>query len=413
MRRCWLAARLCAIAVALALLAPLLGAAGEPILVLVSFDGWRWDYTDRPPARNLRALAARGVRVRELIPSFPTLTFPNHYTIVTGLYPDHHGVIANWMVDPSTGARFSMSAETARESYWWSGEPIWVTAVRQGRRAAATFWPGSEVEIGNTRPTYWEPFEGPRPADVRVSRVLDLLALPEDRRPSFLTLYLDDVDHAGHDFGPDSGELMTALGTADAALGRLVDGVARLGLTDRVTIVVVSDHGMAALSEDRTIWLEDYVNVADLDVTEWDGLLELTPRIDRVEDVYERLRKAHPRLHVFTRDRLPARLHYGTNARVPPIVGLPDEGWAVMTRARRQERLDEGRRPRRGAHGFDPEYRSMHALFVAAGPEIRRGLVVPSMANVHVYDFLCRALKLTPAANDGDPAVTRGFFAGR
>jgi predicted AlkP superfamily pyrophosphatase or phosphodiesterase len=409
-RRWWLAARLCALVFALALAAPSARGAADPILVLVSFDGWRWDYTDRPPARNLRALAARGVRVRELVPSFPTLTFPNHYTLVTGLYPDRHGIVANWMTDRMTGERFSMSSPAVRDPRWWGGEPIWVTAVRQGRRAAATFWPGSEADILDTRPTYWEPFDGKRPADIRVSGVLDLLALPDDRRPSFLTLYLDDVDHAGHDFGPDSAELMTALGTLDGALGRLVDGVDRLALADRVTLVVVSDHGMTALSEDRVIWLDDYVNVDDLDVTEWEGLLELTPKTGRVEEVYQRLRRAHPRLRVFTRETVPARLHYRQHARIPAIIGLPDDGWVVTTRARRQQRRDDGRPPPRGAHGFDPAYRSMHALFVAAGPEVRRGLVVPSIANVHVYDFLCAVLNLTPAPNDGDPAVARGFL---
>jgi predicted AlkP superfamily pyrophosphatase or phosphodiesterase len=411
--RRWLAVRLCALVVALAVIAPSahVRASGAPILVLVSFDGWRWDYTDRAPARNLRALASRGVRVRELVPSFPSLTFPNHYTLVTGLYPAHHGIVANTMIDPATHERFAMSTPAVGESRWWGGEPIWVTAIRQGRRAAAMFWPGSEAEILGVRPTYWEPFDGKRPADTRVARVLEWLALPEDQRPSFLTLYLDDVDHAGHDFGPDSPELYAALATLDGALGRLVDGVSRLGLADRVTIVVVSDHGMTALSNQRVIWLDDYLDVADLDVTEWEGLLELTPKTASVDSVYRRLRGAHPRLRVFTRATMPARLHYGGNPRIPAIIALPDDGWTVTTRARRARRQEDGHDPQRGAHGFDPAYRSMHALFVAAGPDVRRGLTVPSMANVHVYNFLCDVLKLTPAPNDGDPAVVRRFLA--
>src|SRR5262245_35840001 len=159
----------------------------DPILVLVSFDGWRWDYTDRFDVPNVRALAARGVRVRELIPSFPALTFPNHYTIVTGLYPEHHGIVANVMLDSSMPERFTMSSQTSRESAWWGGEPIWVTAVRQGRRSATMFWPGSEVEIRGVRPTYWKPFDSKLPSEARTAQALEWLGLPESERPSVVT----------------------------------------------------------------------------------------------------------------------------------------------------------------------------------------------------------------------------------
>src|SRR5262245_2257345 len=175
--------------VALAILFASLGCAqtgSNPILILVSFDGWRWDYTNQLQAPNLRALARRGVHARELIPVTPSLTFPNHYSIVTGLYPPHHGIVANVMRDPSIPDKFTMSAETARDSRWWGGEPIWVTAERQGRRTAAMFWPGSEAEIRGVRPTFWQKFDGDMPAAARTSRILSYLALPESERPSFL-----------------------------------------------------------------------------------------------------------------------------------------------------------------------------------------------------------------------------------
>ena len=366
-------------------------------------------------------MASRGVRVRELIPSFPALTFPNHYTIVTGLYPSHHGIVANVISDPAMPERFTMSAETMKDARWWGGEPMWATAIRQGQRAAAMFWPGSEAAIGGVRPTYWEPFDGKRPAESRVNRVLEWLALPEDKRPSFLTLYFDDIDHAGHESGPDSPELAQAMVVVDNAIGRVVDGINRLGLADRVNVVVVSDHGMTALSESRVIYLDDYIDVATVDVTEWGGFLSLSPtpdgpdtppngRMTAVGDLYNRLRGANPHLRVYTQETMPARLHYVGNPRIAAIIGMADDGWIVTTRARQQRRRDDGRTPERGAHGFDPEYRSMHALFVAAGPSIRRGVVVPTLANVHVYDFMCAILELTPAANDGDSAATRGFL---
>jgi predicted AlkP superfamily pyrophosphatase or phosphodiesterase len=382
---------------------------GAPILVLVSFDGWRWDYLDRVAAPNLRALAARGVRASELIPSFPTFTFPNHYTIVTGLYPGHHGIVANVIADASFPERFTMAAATARDARWWDGEPIWVTAIRQGRRAAPTFWPGAEAAIGGMRPTYWEPFDNNLPNASRVTRALERLALPDGQRPAFVSLYFSEVDHAGHVYGPDSPELETAAADLDVALGQLVAGVKRLGLEDRTTAIVVSDHGMAPVAEDRRIFLDDYVALNTVDIVEQGAFLQLAPKTGTVDALYQRLHEAHPHLAIYKRERLPARFHYPVQPRVQPIIGVLDEGWIVTSHAREASRRP-GAEPSRGAHGFDPELRSMHGLFVAAGPPIRSGLVVAPFENVHIYDLMCAVLKLTPATNDGDPAVTRRFL---
>jgi len=374
----------------------------DPILILVSFDGWRWDYIDRLPAPNLRALASRGVRASELIPSFPALTFPNHYTIVTGLYPEHHGIVANTMADPSLPERFSMSAETAKDAVWWRGEPLWVTAIRQGRRAATMFWPGSEVAIGGVRPTYWKPYDKQLPSTDRVSRALEWLALPEPQRPAFVSLYFEAVDSAGHDYGVESPELVAAARELDAALGQLVGGVTRLGLDGRTTIVVVSDHGMTPLSYDRLIYLDGLIDLDTVNVLEWTGTLELSPRDGDVEALYRRLRGKDPHLAVYTREQLPARLHYRHNPRIPAIVGIPDDGWAVVS----DERLEE--HPlNAAAHGFDPANRSMHALFAAAGPRVRRGIVVAPFENVHIYNVLCAVLRVAPSKNDGDRAMIR------
>ena len=230
------------LALALVCAAPAVHRAADdpPIVILISFDGWRWDYIDRQPAPNLKALAARGVRARALIPSFPVLTFPNHYTLVTGLYPEHHGIVGNTMRDPAMPERFTQSSETAKDGRWWGGEPLWVTAIRQGRRAATMFWPGSEAAIGGVRPTYWKPYDKQFETRARVAQVLSWLALPAAERPSFISLYFEEVDTAGHDFGPDSPELATAARHLDDALGELVAGVHRLGLDDRTTIVAVS-----------------------------------------------------------------------------------------------------------------------------------------------------------------------------
>jgi predicted AlkP superfamily pyrophosphatase or phosphodiesterase len=400
-----LAAALAAAAILLCALATRAGAAVTPILVLVSVDGFRWDYSSRYPTPNLRALASRGVRAKALIPSFPSLTFPNHYTMATGLYPEHHGIVANTFEEPGNPVRFSMSRQDAvRDAHWWGGEPIWVTAERQGRRAAAMFWPGTEAAIRGIRPTYWRPFDGKLPAASRTAQVLEWLALPEDTRPSFVTLYYDDVDHAGHDFGPDAPETGTAVARVDREIGALSAGIRRLGLGQRTTIVVVSDHGMAPVSRSRFILLDDYIDIGRVAVLDSGGFLSVAPRNGGdTAAIAARLGDAHPHLRIYTRETIPARLHYSANPRIAPIVGVADVQWLVTTIAARQRRQDEGHQPPAGAHGYDPAETLMHAVFVAAGPDIAPGVVIEPFSNVDVYDIACAVLGLTPAANDGDP----------
>src|SRR4051812_10126871 len=376
-----------------------------PILILVLFRSWRWDYINRLPAPNLKALAARGVRARALIPSFPVLTFPNHYTIVTGLYPEHHGIVANTMRDAAMPERFSMSAETEKDGRWWGGEPVWVTAIRQGLRAATMLWPGSEAAIGGVRPTYAVSYEA-RPARLeRVRQVMAWLSLPEAERPAFVSLYFAEVDDAGHDFGPDSTELAAAVGELDEALGVLIDGVHRLGLDDRATIVVLSDHGMTPTSYDRIIYLDAWIDPDTVEILESGSSLQLTPRDSDVDGLYRRLHGKDPRLAIYTRANIPARLHFNGNPRIPAIIGVPDVGWSVTTGQRSMEQELHA-----GSHGYTPAASDMGALFVAAGPSLRHGLVVAPFENIHVYDLLCRLLRITPAKNDGRAAVTRGFL---
>ena len=409
---------LCRLAVLLALVlvcaerAP--RAADEPpILILVSFDGWRWDYVDRQPSPNLRALAARGIRATAMIPSFPVLTFPNHYTIATGLYPEHHGIVGNNIRDASMPDRFTMSSATARDGRWWGGEPVWATAIRQGLRAATLFWPGTEAAIGGVRPTYWKPFDKARGTLDRVEQALAWLALPAAEQPSFVSLYFEEVDTAGHDFGPDSPELATAVAHLDQALGALVAGVHRLGLDDRTTLVVVSDHGMTPTSYDRVIYLDALIDMSTVDVLEYGGTLQLNPLDGDVDGLYRRLHGKHPKLAIYKRQDVPKRLHFSDGApalsrvegRIPSIVGIPADGWSATTG---QQLMTEELHV--GAHGYDPTTPDMGALFVAAGPSLRRGLVVKPFESVHVYDLLCWILRITPAHNDGRPAVTRGFM---
>jgi predicted AlkP superfamily pyrophosphatase or phosphodiesterase len=404
-----------AIVVALALLVAAPSAqrpqAFDPIVILVSFDGWRWDYIDRAPVPNLTALAARGVRAKELIPSFPALTFPNHYTIVTGLYPGHHGIVSNTMWTPTLG-RFSMSSPVVRDAAWWGGEPIWVTAIRQNRRAMSMFWPGSEAPIKGTLPNRWWPFDGSVPNAERVTRVLDWLALPEGERPSLVTLYFQEVDHIGHVNGPDSREILEAAAHLDAALGQLMAGVTRLGLDGRTNVIVVSDHGMTRRSDDQMIFLDSAIDPKTANVIATGEFLQIAPLASggaTVDSLYRALRGTLPHVTIYKRDEIPARFHYRDHPHIAPIVGVLDEGWLIATREQEARRRPDAE-ARGGAHGYDPALRSMHGLFVAGGPSVREGLIVEPFENIHIYDFLCAILKITPAKNDGDPKATQRFL---
>ena len=366
-------------------------------VVLVSLDGFRPDYLDRPAAARLRELAAHGVRARWLRPVAPTLTFPNHYTIVTGLYPAHSGIVGNSIRDPAIGYRFSIRDTAAvRDPRWWGGEPIWVTAQRQGRRTAAYFWPGSEAPIGGMHPTWYRRFDPTVPNRDRVDQVLAWLRLPADSAPALVLLYLGDVDQAGHAFGPDAPQEDSAIARVDSAIGRLDDGLTASGLTDLVDVMVVSDHGMTAVDSSRTIYLDDYLDPASVDIPELAPMLQIWPRHGSADGVYRALAGRDPRLTVYRRADLPARFHFDSTPRIAPIVAMVAEGWLVTTR----ERAGTSRAPR-GMHGYDPDLPSMRALFLARGPSFRRGAVVPDFENVHLYPLLAELLGVQPAPSDG------------
>jgi len=381
----------------------------RPIVILVSIDGWRWDYLEKFAPPTIGRLARSGVRAEGLVPIFPSKTFPNHYTIVTGQHASRHGIVSNNMVDPELPGRFTLSnRDVQQDTRWWGGEPLWVTAERQGQIAGTMFWPGSDVEIAGRRPTYWRMYEHELPNAVRVDQLLTWLKQPEAARPTLLTLYFSDVDTAGHDAGPDAPATRQAALLVDEAIARLVAGVEALGLTGRTNIVLVSDHGMSPLSADRVIVLDDYIDVSTVTLIDSAPIVGLTPRAGiSVESVYAALKDKHPALAVYTRATLPEEHRLRDHPRLPAIIGVADDGWHPTTR----ERMKRGGEDFAGGdHGFEPKNRSMHGLFVAAGPQFKAGLVVPAFENVHIYELLCKVLGLRPATNDGDVAVTASFL---
>jgi len=375
----------------------------ERTVILVSLDGFRWDYLNKFQPTNLNRLAKEGVHAKRLIPVFPSLTFPNHYTLVTGLYPEHHGIIGNNFYDPTFKAHYNAFNAGSSESRWWGGEPIWVTAIKQGRGANCMFWPGSQVEIGGIRPTEWRPFSKNTTFADCVDTALGWLDTT-NKRPSFVTLYFHEPDSAGHRDGLESPQLVEAVKQVDSAVGRLVEGIDRLKLGDMVNLVIVSDHGMAELSPERVVTLGDYVDMSKVQVDFSGATAGLRPLDGDVGALFSALKKRERHFRLYRREQMPKRFHFRDNDRIPPLVLVADEGWYITQRTAAEQ---TSRTLQKATHGFDPELASMGGLFIAHGPAFRRGVTIAPVENVHVYNLLCATLGLQPAPNDGDLRLAR------
>jgi predicted AlkP superfamily pyrophosphatase or phosphodiesterase len=378
----------------------------KPSVVLISADGFRADFLDRSDVPNVRRLLERGVRARALVPVFPTLTFPNHYSLVTGLWPEHHGIVANDFIDPARSDRYALgNLKAVTDGSWYSGEPIWVTAERQGMVAACYFWPGSEAAIGGVRPTIYTKYDGSVPNDVRVDTVLDWLRRPDESRPRIITLYMSDVDTASHRHEAGHDNIAAAIRAVDRGLGRLLDGIADLPMHDRVAVVLTSDHGMTETSRDRMLAIEDLAGdmegvrlVEDGPI----GNVHVEGGVTRAREVRDAIRRRlSGRGRAWLRREVPARFHYRASPRIGDVVVLMNEGYMVVTRQRRSQTT---RTEPFGAHGWDPALPSMHAVFAIAGPGVREGATIPAVRNVDVYPFLTELLGLKAAEPiDGRP----------
>lgn len=367
-----------------------------PYVILISLDGFRADYLDRFEAPNVRGVLERGVRAEAMIPVFPTLTFPNHYSLVTGLHPERHGIIGNSFFDPARNESYSLSnREAVEDGTWYGGEPIWVTAERQGMVSACFFWPGSEAAIQGVRPTFWNVYDVTIPLDTRVDTILDWLRLSPERRPHMITLYMSDVDSASHRSTVGTPEVQEAIATVDGAVGRLLEGIERLPVRDRVYVVLTSDHGMVDTSVDRIVAFESLIDMEGVRVGASGAVahLHVSDGPGRAQAIRDRINARVQHGRAYLRDEVPLRLRHREHPRIGDVVVIMDEGHTIATAASIASR----RREPMGMHGWDPALPSMHAIFVAAGPRIRRGTTIPPVENVDVYPFLTELLGLRPA----------------
>src|SRR5580698_453208 len=384
-------------------------------VILVSLDGFRYDYAKRYHATHLLALAREGASAPEgMLPSYPSITFPNHYTIATGLYPEHHGIVANTFYDPARKEVYSYhDAKAVGDGTWYGGTPLWVLAEQQGMRSACFFWVGSEADIQGVRPTYYLKFDGKFPDEKRVEQVLAWLHLPREQRPHLITLYFSDTDTAGHRHGPDSPEVAEAVHELDGEIGKLMDGIKESRLP--VDLIVLADHGMVKVEGPPIRLDRDGLNPSWF-VQIVDSILY--PKSDEdAQKTYDVLRGKSDKFLVYRRAEVPAFFHFDSNPREGDPVIVPTGPYLITARADAHDQSEE--HPPVGMHGYDATHMpEMKALFVAAGPDIRTGIVLKPFENVNVYPLIAQILGLDIAnlrtgPIDGKLNVLGGILKGK
>ena len=389
--------------------------ASLPRVLMIGIDGLNPDKLDKWDAPNLKALAARGVKAEAMRPVMPSMTFVNFYSLATGLYPEHHGMVANEPYDRVLGEKFDR-ATGPQDPRWWGGEPIWITAEKQGLNASILFWLGSEVEIDGVRPSRWTPYEHEKPYQDRVDEVLSWFDGPVETQPRFAAVYFDRVDTAGHYFGAEADETKAALKEVDGYVGQLVDGLKARGLLANTTVIVVSDHGMVAIDEERSLDIGSKLDLDQLIVPQFSGpyagsghpFIQVYGEGKPLEDAYNALKDFDPHVHVWKRGEMPAHYHFDHPTRGPDLFVLADPGWTLRAKD------FAGWKPLiPGTHGYDNLDPSMQATFIGAGPIFPEGEVAAPFENVNVYLMAACALGLTPAKTDGDPKVVETITGGR
>jgi predicted AlkP superfamily pyrophosphatase or phosphodiesterase len=366
----------------------------QPYVVILSMDGFRWDYPDKWPTPNLDRIAARGVKAISLQPSFPSKTFPNHYTIATGLYPDHHGIVDNSFYDPSSGRQFSISDRQANEDpIFYGGEPIWVTAQKNGMLSAIFYWVGSEALIKGMRPTYWKHYDHDISFRQRIDTVIYWLNLPEAKRPHLVMCYMEEPDGIAHDEGPDGKGTRRMVMRLDSLMGVFMDKIEALPIAGQVNIIITSDHGMESISPVRCVNLKEILDYRWFDEIEGHSPnLTLKVKSEFADTAWNAL-SAIPHLTAWKHGMVPDSIHYGQNPRTLDFILVADSAWQFTMTGKVSRSL--------GSHGYNPYNWDMHAIFYAIGPAFKVCYKQPTFENVDIYPLICHILKITPAPADG------------
>ncbi len=364
--------------------------------VVLSLDGFRWDYPDKTSTPALNQIAKDGVKAVSLIPSFPSKTFPNHYTIATGLYPDHHGLVNNSFYDRSIGKSYAIGNQDARfDPEFYGGEPIWITAQNQGVKTASFYWVGSDVEIEGKHPDFWKKYDGSVSFLQRIDTVIKWLSLPLIQRPRLIMAYYEEPDGVGHKYGPDNFQTLKTISEIDSLVGIFYTMIHQLQNADSINLIIVSDHGMGAITSERNVVLADYIPESwTVQIEGGNPNYNIYTEGAWIDSTYFALKKVK-HIKVWKPDEVPLYLNYGSNPRVGDLIVVADSAWSIT-------RNQPAKPFTGGTHGYDITDKDIHAIFYAVGPAFKQNYIQPAFQNIHIYSLLAFLLGIKPAETDGN-----------
>ena len=382
-----------------------INAGNDQYVLLVSMDGFRADYLEITDTPNFDKMAKNGVQSEGLKPVFISKTFPNHYSIATGMYAESHGLIANSFFASDLDKHYSIrDRESVENGDFYGGEPIWVTAERQGVKTASYFWVGTEAAVAGVHPSIRKRYDEKVPFDDRIDSVMTWFSLPMSHRPRLIMLYFHEPDWTGHEYGPSSAETVDQIQRMDGIIGTIMEKAEKLSIADKLNVLVVSDHGMTELNQEHIIDLSAYTDFSDVTMAGAGPTVFLSSDSrKRLTTVYNDLQQL-PNAQVYWKRDIPKRWHYRDHERIPEVLIVAEEGWTLMP-------MGHGPEMPKGDHGYDNELTSMQAIFVADGPAFKSGYSRKVFENIHIYPLLAHILGLEPYAEiDGDLDVVKDLL---
>lgn len=384
-----------------------------PYVILVSFDGFRHDYVERLKPPHFTKFIENGSKAEALIPVFPSKTFPNHYSIVTGLYPGTHGLVDNYFFDRNRMDLYSMKVrKTVTDPYFYNGTPLWKLAQQAGIKSASYFWVGSEIPQSGWHPDYYYPYDEEVTFESRVDKVMEWLTLPEKERPHFITLYFSSPDRESDDYGPMGEATKQAIYRVDSLLGRLMEGLSKINLP--VNVILVSDHGVKeiVMKEQSFIFLQDLqLKNPSIRIINGGSQVHIYTRDKKQSDsLYSVLQSKQKHFRVLKRSEFPQRWHYD-NERSGDLLLVADRGYYIKDGSRTNFENSIKEKGKIGVHGYDAyEEKDMWGIFYAQGPNIKQGEVVPPFENIHIYPLIAQILQLQTPRIDGDSKVLNKIY---
>jgi ectonucleotide pyrophosphatase/phosphodiesterase family member 5 len=376
-----------------------LSAGNKPYVLLISYDGFRWDYLNRGLTPNLDKIKQNGVSAISFRPAFPSKTFPNHQSIITGMYIENHGIISNYFENPFNGKTYGMKdTSSIRDGRWYLGEAFWETAERNNIISASYFWPGSEMHLPYRHPTYFEYYDHMRPYQTKVDGIMNWLQLPQDKRPHFITLYFHETDTYGHSTGTNSKETNLAIAKLDSVAGYIFNQLNKINMADSVNVIFLSDHGMTDISPDREINIEDIVKEYNCKISDDGPFMQIEPPADKKTEVFNILKKNENHYKVYLKEEMPGYFHYNKHPFISSILLVADMGWSLIS-----NKNSAWYKTGKGNHGYDNNQMDMQGIFLATGPDFKNGYRTGTLWNIDVYPLLCKIFNISPRSNiDGN-----------